>query len=96
MQAVSKTSLDIPYWNFRIYTKISIHFSDCHTPCRGDKNKICGGTNRISVFGPPPGTPAFAHRGVTQKCEPWCLTADVESLSVSKVCGSNITWKFWP
>ncbi|XP_063423309.1 uncharacterized protein LOC134707479 isoform X1 [Mytilus trossulus] len=52
---------------------------DCHTACRGDGHKFCGGTNRISVFGPPPGTPAFAHRGVVQKCQPWCLTADVET-----------------
>ncbi|XP_069120712.1 uncharacterized protein [Argopecten irradians] len=49
---------------------------ECDTSCRGDASQMCGGTNRILVFGPPPGIPAIGHAGAVSKCEPWCVTAD--------------------
>nr|XP_034336472.1 uncharacterized protein LOC105332975 isoform X2 [Crassostrea gigas] len=48
--------------------------AQCNSPCAGNSMMTCGGTDRIQVFGPPPGTPAIVHAGVQQKCEPWCIT----------------------
>ncbi|XP_060070005.1 uncharacterized protein LOC132550023 [Ylistrum balloti] len=53
--------------------------SECNTPCTGDRTQMCGGTYRILVFGPPPGSPAVGHSGAVSKCEPWCVTADQNS-----------------
>ncbi|XP_061182724.1 uncharacterized protein LOC133191060 isoform X3 [Saccostrea echinata] len=55
--------------------------SQCNSPCAGNSMMTCGGTDRIQVFGPPPGTPAIVHPGVQQKCEPWCQTSTGSSPS---------------
>lgn len=62
-------------------TDIFVYISECGLPCQGDPLWTCGGTNRLQVFGPPPGAPAVGHNVLT-KCLPWCYTADVDSTKV--------------
>ncbi|XP_060598946.1 uncharacterized protein LOC132752620 [Ruditapes philippinarum] len=52
-----------------------VHDSECGQACQGNPLWTCGGTNRLQVFGPPPGAPATGHN-VLSKCVPWCVTAD--------------------
>ena len=49
--------------------------------CDGDPLQMCGGENRLQIFGPPPSTPAVGHN-VVPKCEPWCVTADSNTANV--------------
>ncbi|XP_055995838.1 uncharacterized protein LOC125646492 [Ostrea edulis] len=49
--------------------------ANCNSSCAGNSMMKCGGTNRILVFGPPPGTPVVVHSGVQQTCQPWCKTS---------------------
>lgn len=55
---------------------------ECNSPCAGNNMMTCGGTDRIQVFGPPPGTAAIVHAGVQQKCEPWCITSTQSPVSI--------------
>ena len=51
--------------------------SECSTPCTGDGQQLCGGDNRLTMYGPPPlAGAAEEHNGVVQECKPWCFTGD--------------------
>ena len=57
--------------------------SDCNQPCAGDSKQTCGASYRMSVFGPSPLVPALGHGNVQQTCQPWCVTADVNTDQVA-------------
>eukprot|EP00118_Oscarella_pearsei_P013888 m.115146 g.115146 ORF g.115146 m.115146 type:complete len:2509 (+) comp37534_c0_seq1:25-7551(+) len=46
---------------------------DCNSQCLGDKSQMCGGPNRISIYGPVPKRPAQAMVNAVLKCQPWCV-----------------------
>lgn len=60
---------------------------------------MCGGTYRVSVYGPPPGSPGLGHGGAISTCQPWCVTADINTDNVS-IKGQYKLWVFfkflWP
>jgi hypothetical protein len=52
-----------------------LSYRNCNSSCAGNSMMKCGGSNRILVFGPPPGTPVVVHSGVQQTCQSWCQTS---------------------
>ena len=60
-------------------------FSLCNISCDGDALQKCGGENLLQIFGPPPSSPAVGHN-VVPKCEPWCVTADSNTVKVCFLC----------
>lgn len=67
-----------------MYPLLILLFSVCNISCDGDPLQMCGGENKLQIFGPPPSSPAMGIE-IVPKCEPWCVTADQNTDNVSSV-----------